>query len=101
MIEANFYKKENKIVKFDIKNHSEHMICAGVSALAVNAVNSIEEFTQDKFSVDMDIEGEIIFELEDLPGRKAMLLLDSLLLGLIYIEKEFPEEMTISVKEEL
>lgn len=81
---------------FHIEGHSGYadrgsdIICSAVSALAINCVNSIEEFTEDEFSVGTDEErGMIDFDLADQPSSKSKLLLHSMLLGIQEIEKSY------------
>ncbi|MCQ4871882.1 ribosomal-processing cysteine protease Prp [Blautia producta] len=51
-----FYQDSDGVVTgFDTSRHAgyakqgEDIICAAISALVINAVNSIEEFTEDAF----------------------------------------------------
>ena len=55
-----FYQDSDGVVTgFDTSGHAgyakqgEDIICAAISALVINAVNSIEEFTEDAFKVDV------------------------------------------------
>ena len=76
----------------------EDIICAAISALVINAVNSIEEFTEDAFKVDVDREnGGIVFRLEAKPSKEAALLLNSLILGLQRMEDEEENRQYIDV----
>ena len=75
MIQVIVKKQKDSITGFHIEGHSGYaergsdIICSAVSALAINCVNSIEEFTQDEFSVGTDEErGMIDFDLADLPA---------------------------------
>ena len=63
------------------------IVCAAVSALVINAVNSIEHFTDDESSCVSDEEsGRISFRFSHIPSHDASLLLDSMVLGLEQIE---------------
>ena len=68
-------------------NHGKDIVCAAVSVLVINTINSIEKFTQDDFSVDSDEKKGIFLHLDD-PGDKTTLLLDSLVLGVEAIKDE-------------
>lgn len=70
------------------------VVCAAVSILTINTVNSFESFLPDeRTDVRVDKEKgliECVFENE--PSEKAGLLLDSYFLGLSGIEKEYGRE---------
>jgi uncharacterized protein YsxB (DUF464 family) len=64
--------------------YGSDIVCAAVSALVLNAVNSIEAFTVDDFSVDSADDGgyiKLMFEQTTL-STEAGVLMDSLVLGL-------------------
>ena len=70
MIQIEVKKQKDNIVGFHIEGHAffaesgSDIVCAAVSALAINCVNSIEEFTDCDFSVGSDEgRGMIDFEL--------------------------------------
>ncbi len=83
-------KKQNKrITGFHIEGHSgyadagEDIICAAVSALAVNCVNSMEEFTEDDFVLESDeAAGMIDLSMPAEYSRESEILLNSLVFGL-------------------
>jgi len=85
---------------FEIKNHGKSVVCAAVSILAQNAVNSVERLTDDKFICDYDKSGYMFFEHPDLKeggvSKEATLLLDSLSLGLYGIRGEYKNEIVIT-----
>ena len=63
MIKVTIYQSsEGEILGFAIQGHAGYaesgsdIVCAAVSVLAQNTVNSIEQFTQDGFSADVDEE---------------------------------------------
>ena len=67
------------------------IICASVSALTVNMVNSVEAFTEDGFSGEAD-DGLLDFRLEDVPSERTTLLMDSMILGLQNIQNNYGNE---------
>ena len=96
MIQVIVKKQKDNIIGFHIEGHSgyaEHgsdIICSAVSALALNCVNSIDEFTEDSFSVESDEErGLIDFKLTVVPSEQSQLLLRSMFLGISGIEKSY------------
>ena len=114
MTKVTFYQKNGVVIGFDAWDHAgyanagEDIICAAVSALVLNAINSIEAFTSDAFTADVKEEdGRIEFRLEqDNPSDDTTLLLKSLILGLQGIENEeenmqFAYNNSDSVKEKI
>ena len=67
------------------------IICSAVSVLAINAVNSIEAFTDDRFAVRQD-DGFLELILEGNISEKTILLLDSMILGLKEIQTQYGNE---------
>lgn len=68
----------------------EDIICAAVSALALNFFNSVETFTEDEFeggAGQKNMQFEFRFTSEISPESK--LLMNSLILGLRNIEKDY------------
>ena len=106
MVNVTIYKKEGLIEGFHFSGHAgyaEHgkdIVCAGVSALVLNAINSIEEFTEDKFTCEVQEEsGDVIFHLVETPTREASLLLDSLVLGVTGIRDTYRKYITLNFRE--
>ena len=96
MIQVIVKKQKDDIIGFHIEGHSGYagygsdIICSAVSALTLNCVNSIEEFTEDSFSVENDAErGLLDFTLNSIPSGQSQLLLRSMLLGIQGIEKSY------------
>ena len=107
MIKVTIYQNsEQKISGFDLLGHAGYaetgsdIVCAAVSALAQNTVNSIEAFNQDSFTAEVDEEnGGLYVKLEPGYSEKTGLLLDSLILGLQGIEEEYMEYVDVIFKE--
>ncbi|MDO4261576.1 MAG: ribosomal-processing cysteine protease Prp [Eubacteriales bacterium] len=98
MIEIQVEKENGQYKSFHIKGHAlyaeagEDIVCAAVSALVINAINSIEQFTEDAFTCDCR-DGMIeSWEFASAPSPGAQLLMDSLMLGLENIVKAYGEE---------
>lgn len=78
--------------------HGSDIICAAVSALVLNTINSIEAFTADKFSCSQEENSGLIeFIIVSEISRDATLLMDSLFLGLKGIEHDYGKRF-ITVK---
>jgi len=102
MIEAEFYRnKAGRMYGFRVKNHGESIVCAAVSALVLNTVNSIEAFTGERFKCGSprDGKGYIDFSIPEIKkgGEHcgADLLLSSLALGLRSVMEEYPDQIRI------
>ena len=100
MIKVTIYKTERQeYAGFDMEGHAgyaeagEDIVCAGVSALVINALNSIERFTDDETSCVSDEDtGSIEFRFDGIPS-----LLDSMILGLEEIEDSNDYEKYIDI----
>ena len=99
MLNVIFYRtSEETVAGFFIKGHAGYaksgrdIVCAAVTALAFNTVNSVEALTEDKFSVEQGEDGYLKFMLLGSPSSDAGLLLRSLLLGLTSVREEYGEK---------
>ena len=70
--------------------YGQDIVCAAVSVLAQNAVNSIETFTDDLFQAEVNEEsGALAVRFFDSVSENTNLLLDSMVLGLKSIEESY------------
>lgn len=100
MINVSIYKDaENLITGFKLSGHagfSEHgsdVVCAAVSALVINTINSIENFTSDHFDLKEDEKKGIMeFHILSPISSNSNLLLSSLALGLQGIAEDYTEK---------
>ena len=100
MIKISIYKNaEGKIIGFRSSGHAgfaesgQDIVCAAVSALVINTVNSIEHFTSDTFNLREDEKkGEIDFRIVSELSSESGLLLNSLFLGLQGIREDYGQE---------
>lgn len=110
MVNVTFFKaKEGNteyISGFHFSGHAGYadsgkdIVCAGVSALVLNAINSIETFTEDRFTCEVEEEsGDVIFSLVDTPSKEGNLLLESLLLGITGISETYQQYITLDFRE--
>ena len=71
----------------------QDIICSAVSALTINAVNSIQQLTEDEALVEQDGDGGFLsLALKRPVSDRARVLLDSLFLGLRMIEETYGTE---------
>lgn len=108
MIQALFKRDEDgNLVSFEITGHAESgpdgsdIVCAAVSALTFGATNSIEALAGFQPLVEMDEENgghlyvEVIQDINREQSHIAQILLESLLLSIGTIVKEYPEYVKI------
>ncbi len=108
MIKVSIYKNTNNMITgFKVlghANYAEHgsdVVCAAVSVLVINTINSIDKFTSDTFDVQEDEDkGLIEFYMVDSVSNEGNLLLNSLALGLQGIEDEY-EGKYIKISEQI
>ena len=100
------YCRDNKYIGFCVSGHSgyakegEDIVCAGISALTINCINSIEQLTAEKFHMfQHEDDGIIDYILEEKPGMEAEILLKSLVLGLTDLENEYKDFISLDYKE--
>ena len=93
MITIEIRKSASGYTGFSSKGHAGYaeegydIICSAVSALTVNTINSIEQFTDDAFKAEA-ADGMVRWKFTELPlSKEAKLLMDSLVLGLEDIQE--------------
>lgn len=98
MIKAIFYSKDNSYFGFKISGHAEYgycgkdVVCAGVSALVINTVNSLEEFTEDSIVTEESEDGLVKCKILGKVSPQSKLLLKALRLGLCSIYEEYGDK---------
>ncbi|MDR1914669.1 MAG: ribosomal-processing cysteine protease Prp [Clostridiales bacterium] len=109
-----FRNKNDEICGFEVTGHGKSEVCAGVSALALNTVNSIFTFTDEEVTAELppdDETGYIHVDLPEIRENRATappdeknsvdrrhdvdLLLSSLMLGIQNIQEEYPRQVII------
>ena len=106
MTNITFYCKDGVYTGFRMEGHDEYadegadIVCAGISVLAINFINSIESLTDDEYSqFEYEEDGIIEFEFEDIISNEAEILIKSLVLGLEQLEKEYKDFISLDYKE--
>ena len=109
MTKCEFFRDNERITGFSVSGHSgyaeagQDIVCAGVSAIVINTINSLEKFANTKFKVitDPDTDSGLIdvtFEEELTP--EAELLMNSMILGLQGIQNEYENKyLRLEIKE--
>lgn len=101
MIKASICRnKAGEVFGFKVTNHGDPIVCSAVSVLCINTINSIEQFTELDFTMDASQDGgDMVFEIPYIKNggkdEKAALLLNSLVLGLRYIELDYSNDLKV------
>ena len=107
MIDVTVIKSQGVVTTIDVAGHANmadagfDIVCASVSVLVINTLNSIEMFLDDDLTVEAK-EGEdnyIHAEFATEQSEGCKLLLDSLMLGLSQITKEYSDYISLDTKE--
>lgn len=70
------------------------IVCAGVSTLVQNLIQSIEMLTSDTIKYDMK-PGEVHINFEKSLSKQALILIDSFYIGVQAIAREYPNYVKI------
>ncbi len=107
MTKATFIKRNGIYTGFDVKGHSgfadsgEDIVCAAISALTINTVNSIDEFTDDAIEAFSE-DGLLTARLKTVNDSAAQVLMKALVLGLENIQEEYGKKyLKVDYKEEM
>ena len=91
-----FRNKNQDILGFECVGHAgfarfgQDVVCAGISILVQNTINSIQAYTDEGFTCEADEKsGDIRFHFTDVPEHDAALLIDSMILGLQGIQSSY------------
>ena len=103
-------RRDNKgyITGFTSEGHSGYaesgydIVCAGISTLVINTINSIAEFTSIEFEPVFDEERAIInCDIDEYTDHDVQLFFKSLLLGLTAIYESYGNEYINIIFEEV
>ena len=97
-----FKNRNDEFLGFKCLGHAgyadegEDIVCAGISALVINTINSLGAYTKDEFNVDSDEDtGLIELHFTKTVGHDADLLMKSLVLGLQGIQNTYGNDYII------
>ena len=97
MTHITIYQNENhEVERFTCTGHAgyaasgEDIVCAAISMMVINTINSIETFTSVPFVCEADEEtGDIDFQFTEEITPDSALLIDSMILGLKEIQNNY------------
>ena len=108
MTTVRIWRQNNTTKAFEAYGHArfakfgKDIVCSAISILMVNTVNSIENFTEDKINVTSDEKtGLIRCVFQNTPSAESELLINSLLLGLKQIQKNYGNKFIDIIIEEV
>ena len=91
-----FRNKNQEVLGFECVGHAgfarfgQDIVCAGISILVQNTINSIQVYTEEGFKCEADEKsGDIRFHFEGVPEHDAALLINSMILGLQGIQSSY------------
>ena len=97
MITVTIYKDSGQYSRFTVEGHAGYaqegfdIICSAVSVLTLNTVNSIEAFTNDGIAAE-EKNGFLTCQFNDPLSSQAVLLMDSMVLGLTDIQNNYGKQ---------
>lgn len=106
MIEITVFIKDNDYIGVKTKGHADYadagedIVCAAVSVLTINTLNSIETFTDDDFTCEEE-DGYLEYHLTEPVSEAAKLLMKSLVLGITDIWKNYGDTYIKIVNKEV
>ena len=103
MTQITIYRNENRDVKrFTCTGHAGYseygtdIVCASISVLVINTINSIETFTSVAYTCEVCEEtGDIDFTFTEDISSDASLLIESMILGLKEIQTNYGKKFLI------
>ena len=105
MITVTVSRRQNSYISFTSRGHAgyaeegQDIVCAAVSVLVINTVNSLEQLTKDHIEVKED-DGYVSFTFMEPITEGGTLLMDSLVLGLTEIQHSYSNRyLKVKVRE--
>ena len=106
MIRILISKHNNEYSRLEAFGHAEYddygkdIVCSAVSVLIINTANSLEQFTNDLILAETYEDGTTEILLHEHPSKEAVLLMDSLILGLEGIQNQYSKKyLSVDYKE--
>ena len=106
MIQISIIRHNNEYSQIKAFGHAEYddygkdIICAAVSVLIINTANSLEKFTNDLIMAETLEDGTTEILLKEHLSKEAVLLIDSLVLGLEGIRNQYGKKyLSVDYKE--
>ncbi|WP_042146151.1 ribosomal-processing cysteine protease Prp [Paucisalibacillus sp. EB02] len=109
MIKVTLYRDNNQITSFELSGHAESgpygydLVCAGVSAVSIGAVNAVLELTDIDLAIEQGSEGgylrvTIPNSVDTEIREKVQLLFEGMIVSLQTIERDYSQFIKIQSK---
>lgn len=101
---SNEYTAISTIGHADYAKAGEDIVCAAVSVLVINTINSIETLTEDNNSMEIvqnQEEGLIHCNFTKNLSKESILLVDAMILGLKQIQEQYSKKYLRLIFEEV
>lgn len=98
MIDVDLYLESDQLTAFRVRGHADYaesgqdIVCAAVSILVYNAVNSCERFAGVSLQV-MDVSNQLSCRVPQPHSKEAQLLLRSMVFGIEQLIEQYPEHV--------
>ena len=106
MTKITFFKRNGIYTGFVADGHAgfskkgKDIVCAAISVLTTNTINSLDEINHEDIEVATD-DGVMVFNLKTNKESSSQVLMESLVLGLESIQKEYGSKYCkVTYKEE-
>ena len=106
MIQIIFYENSDKqMIGFDVNGHAGYakkgkdLVCAAVSTLVINTVNSLETISDTDIKYEQSPSGRIRLNLMSPADIKAETLLGALEIGISTLQSEYGQYLRVHYKE--
>ena len=106
MIQISIIRHNNEYSQIKAFGHAEYddygkdIVCSAVSVLIINTANSLEKFTNDLILAETYEDGTTEILIKECPSKEAILLIDSLILGLEGIRNQYGKKyLSVDYKE--
>lgn len=100
--------KQERVRRFSVKGHAgaadygHDIVCAAVSMLVTNAINSAEHLLGVHIADDKQVQpGDVVCEIPSLQGtddEKLQLLFEAMVFGIHQVAESYPDFVTLSQK---
>ncbi len=101
MVKIRIERQDSKIRQFFAEGHTafrkkgEDIVCAGISSILQTAILGLTDYLRVDLALRKET-GNMSVRLKDPPTKEAEAILETMLLGLRGIEKEYPDRVKIS-----
>ncbi|MFV0344217.1 MAG: ribosomal-processing cysteine protease Prp [Anaerocolumna sp.] len=95
------YSTSNELIGFKVKGHANYsipgrdIVCAAISAITINTINSIKDLSIGNLDFIEDAEGNVCYKIITKLDVVSCILLNSALIGYQSIAEEYSDNVVI------